>query len=338
MFYKNCSWLNRIWSIFSLPVVCLYVVSADRSMAQTKLSLDDWQSPEKAVSSQKTNDGEPSRLGTTHAPSASLTPSNNEPDMQARAIDVQFLPREASSFATTTEALQGIENTLNQEHIWQYPAIDLQTLPSDLLEVAAAEDLRGTERESFTIDDYIPEPDVTPLVTISSDVATIPDDQVEWRATLWGGLMTDNDLESTLIGQGIRFEDSNFLGLGVSRTLAGGNTIKVEGELQLLHHVGKQDHIEGTAALALRWIISPSFSIALIEGVSYATALPEIEDENFPWASSHFLNYLALEMEYVYTQDWAIAGRLHHRSGVAGLYGNTSGASNAYLFGLRHRF
>lgn len=124
----------------------------------------------------------------------------------------------------------------------------------------------------------------------------------------------------------------------MSRTLAGGNTIKVEGELQLLHHVGKQDHIEGTAALALRWLMSPSFSIALVEGVSYATALPEIEDENFPWASSHFLNYLAFEVEYAYTQDWAIAGRLHHRSGVAGLYGNTSGASNAYLFGVRHRF
>ena len=52
------------------------------------------------------------------------------------------------------------------------------------------------------------------------------------RATLWGGFMTGNDLGETLIGRSLVFQDSGFLGAGFSRTLAGGNSIKLEGEIQ----------------------------------------------------------------------------------------------------------
>jgi len=76
--------------------------------------------------------------------------------------------------------------------------------------------------------------------------------------------MTGNDLGETLIGRSLVFKDSGFLGAGFSRTLAGGNSIKLEGEIQVLQHTGQQDHLEGTAALSLRWQMSPSFSIAAI--------------------------------------------------------------------------
>jgi hypothetical protein len=149
--------------------------------------------------------------------------------------------------------------------------------------------------------------------------------------------MTNNGLGETLTARNLVFEDSGFLGAGFSRTLAGGNSIKLEGEIQIFQHAGQQGHLEGTAALSLRWEMSPSFSLAIIEGVSYATALPEIEGEKNNQVSQ-FLNYLAFEVEYTYSPGWAVAGRLHHRSGANGLYGNVDGGSNAYLFGLRHRF
>lgn len=307
-------------------------------MAQTRLPfLMGSQPPEKAVFNQNIKGEEPTTLGLPTLSSESLASLNDVP-APATVIDIRLLPTAAPGFDTTTEALQGFDPELNRGTIWQYPAMNFQNMQLDLLDAqAAAEELRGTDSEAFTIDDYLPEPTGQPLINIDADVATLPDEQVQWRATLWSGLMTDNDLGDTLTAQEVVLRDSSFLGVGFSRTLAGGNSIKLEGELQLLQHLGQQDHIEGTAGLGLRWEILPRFSLAVIEGISYATALPEIEDENNA-RKSQFLNYLAFEVEYTYQPGWAISGRLHHRSGAGGIYGNAVGGSNAYLFGLRHRF
>lgn len=193
----------------------------------------------------------------------------------------------------------------------------------------------------LTLEDDRLEPESTPSVeSVSSTEAVteaVSSEPMPWRATVWGGVMTDNALGPSLIGQDIRLEDSALLGLGVSRRLAGGESVKVEGELQLLQHLGQQDHLEGTVALALRWEMSSRFSVAVIEGVSYATAIPEIEAENNDRAAQ-LLNYLAFEAEYAYAPQWAIATRLHHRSGVGGLFSDVKGGSNAYLMGIRRRF
>jgi hypothetical protein len=306
-------------------------------------SLKDFSPPEKTVAEEPIKVQEPSTSGIPSLWLNSLDVSNldalnHAPVMLETVIDVRLLPRAVPGLETSTEALQGLDKELNRDSLWQYPTRNLQEMQEELPNFrAAAEELRGTESEAFDIDDYIPEPTGQPLINVDLDVATIPDEQAQWRATLWSGLMTDNDLEETLTAQGVVFEDSGFLGIGFNRTLAGGNSIKLEGELQILSHMGQQDHLEGTAALGLRWEMSPSFSIAVIEGVSYATALPEIEDENNT-RESQFLNYLAFEVEYTYQPGWAIAGRLHHRSGAGGIFGNAIGGSNAYLFGLRHRF
>lgn len=251
--------------------------------------------------------------------SGSLEPLINEHAIRDTVPDAQVLIEEAQTFETTAESLQGIENGFNRDYFWQQSIVGVQEIPPEPIEVkAAAPEPRETPREDWLIDENNPEPVSEPVINFSTDVAGIPDERVQWRATLWGGFMTGNDLGETLIGRSLVFEDSGFLGAGFSRTLAGGNSIKLEGEIQVLQHAGQQDHLEGTAALSLRWQMSPSFSIAVIEGVSYATALPEIEGENNDQVSQ-FLNYLAFEVEYTYRPGWALAGRLHHRSGAGGL-------------------
>jgi len=285
------------------------------------------------------------------APSAAESPKQEPPQPRLPAaaedptlksvnpsvIQVEELQPEPINFETDAVPLEGTAGPTSPvgEELppvesrpleWETP--DLQTL---------VEASPQPDTEAFTLEEYIPEPEPTPWVQVNADVGTTPDRLVEWRATLWGGIMTDNDLIESITFQEVELEDSYLWGLGISRTVAGGNTVKVEGELQLFRHTGRQDHFEGTAALALRWEMSPSFSIALIEGVSYATALPEIEDENNT-DESQFLNYLALELEFSYNSDWAIAGRLHHRSGAYEQFGDAVGGSNAYIFGLRHRF
>ncbi|MEM0981486.1 MAG: hypothetical protein AAGH78_14575 [Cyanobacteria bacterium P01_H01_bin.58] len=194
-----------------------------------------------------------------------------------------------------------------------------------------------TQDDSSTLEDDRPESESTVFTEAMPPTETVSSEPMPWRTTVWGGVMTDNALGPSLIGQDIRLEDSALMGLGVSRRLAGGESIKVEGELQLLQHLGQQDHLEGTAALALRWEMSSRFSVAVIEGVSYATDIPEIEAENNDRAAQ-LLNYLAFEVEYAYAPQWAIATRLHHRSGVSGLFSDVKGGSNAYLMGIRRRF
>ena len=248
-------------------------------------------------------------------------------------INVETLPPAAIDFETEGDLLDGTADP------GVAPPASL-TPNFDAADFDPPEPLKPTARPDtvpFQVEDYIPEPTGQSLTEISAEVATPPDDFIQWRATAWGGFMTNNDLEESLTFQGIEVEDSSLFGAGISRTLAGGNTVKIEGELLLLKHSGRQNHWEGTAALALRWEWSPSLSIALIEGVSYATLLPEIEDDNNT-DESQFLNYLALEIEYLHTPKWGIAGRIHHRSGAYRQFGDAIGGSNAYLLGLRHRF
>jgi|GEM_PF-1601561 len=269
---------------------------------------------------------QPSPLAASPSPIQSVNPP---------VIQVQDLQPEPTNFQTDAVTLQGTAGPTGSVVEGLPPTTEPRALEW------AAPDLQAAsptpDPVPFTLEEYIPEPKPNSFVQVNAEVGTTPDHLVEWRATLWGGAMTDNYLIETITFQGIELENSGLWGVGISRTVAGGNTVKVEGELQLFGHSGRQDHFEGTAALALRWEMSPSLSIALLEGVSYATALPEIEDDNNT-DESQFLNYLAFEVEYSYNPAWAIAGRLHHRSGAYRQFGGAVGGSNAYLFGLRHRF
>ena len=74
----------------------------------------------------------------------------------------------------------------------------------------------------------------------------------------------------------------------------------------------------------------------MVEGLSYASEIPEIERKND--RQNQVLNYLAVEAEISPVEKFALVARLHHRSGVRGLYNGAKGGSNAYLFGLRFKF
>jgi hypothetical protein len=285
------------------------------------------------------NPAAPQSFATTAAELQTPSPSASVPAVPFNTastppvINVETLPPAAIDFETEGDSLDGTADPGAAPPARLTPDFDA----ADFDPPAPMAPAEIPDNVPFEVEDYIPEPTGQSLAEVSAEVATPPDDFIQWRATAWGGFMTNNDLEESVTFQGIEVEDSSIFGAGISRTLAGGNTVKIEGELQLLKHSGRQNHWEGTAALALRWEWSPSFSIALIEGVSYATLLPEIEDDNNT-DESQFLNYLALELEYLATPKWGIAGRIHHRSGAYRQFGDAIGGSNAYLFGLRHRF
>lgn len=110
------------------------------------------------------------------------------------------------------------------------------------------------------------------------------------------------------------------------------------------HKEGSQRYQEYVAAIFLRYDYFPwntylHRSIALGEGLSLASKTPEREVQ-IRGNSQRLLNYLAFELELTLPRHprYSLACRLHHRSGVFGLFGNIRGASDYYLLGLRYRF
>ncbi len=53
-----------------------------------------------------------------------------------------------------------------------------------------------------------------------------------------------------------------------------------------------------------------------------------------------FLNYLMFEFDFALPHEpsWSLVTRIHHRSGVFGLFGGVHGATNAFSLGIRYHF
>ncbi len=119
-------------------------------------------------------------------------------------------------------------------------------------------------------------------------------------------------------------------------------------EAQLVKHSGMQHHWETNAVVAVRWMHFPwdrwlDTRFAFGEGLSYAWKTPPLEprgDEPGEGESSRLLNYLLLEWEFVVPgqPEWSSFLRLHHRSGVNGLFGGVQGGSNFVGVGVRYTF
>jgi hypothetical protein len=141
------------------------------------------------------------------------------------------------------------------------------------------------------------------------------------------------------------YVDSYMAALAVGRGLTGyKHYLRLEGEGQIAKHWGKQDHFEFNALLVLRWLPFPwdrylDTSFAVGEGLSYATDDPEIEVEKHD-RTARLLNYLMIELAVNLPQhpQWTLFGRVHHRSGVFGLFDGVTGGSNVVGAGLRYTF
>ena len=158
----------------------------------------------------------------------------------------------------------------------------------------------------------------------------------DWGFTFWGGVMHEDSL-AAVFSEPASVVNSQIFGVGVIRriTKVGFDSLQLEVEAQGFKHTNIQNHLEFTTALRLRWSPTKFLNVAVIEGISYASAIPEIENKNS--LPAQLLNYLAFETEIFPTKKLALVFRLHHRSGVNGLYGGADGGSNAYLLGMRFK-
>jgi hypothetical protein len=164
----------------------------------------------------------------------------------------------------------------------------------------------------------------------------------EWAVTLLGGQYSGSKLLE--LGARLEFKDSYTAGLAVSYQFVDwGPHIRWELEGQMLKHFGEQEHVEFASTINARWITFPwnrylETSVAIGGGLSVTSEVPVLEkrDPNNSDAAT-LLHYLLIEAAIgLPNSNWSLVGRVHHRSGIFGLFSHSG--SNVLAIGVRYRF
>ncbi len=163
-----------------------------------------------------------------------------------------------------------------------------------------------------------------------------------WYMTVVGGVYSGSQLLE--IPARLDLRDSYTFGVSVSKQFAEWTRyMRFEGELQVLKHFGDQDHWEFTGSVNLRWVVFPwnrhvETTLALGEGLSWATEIPALEKaDSTNTENAQLLNYILIEVTFAIPESpWSLVTRIHHRSGVFGLFGHSG--SNILEAGIRYRF
>jgi hypothetical protein len=164
----------------------------------------------------------------------------------------------------------------------------------------------------------------------------------EWALTLLGGQYSGSKLLE--LGGKLDFKDSYTAGLAVSYQFVDwGPHIRWELEGQMQKHFGEQEHVEFASTINARWITFPwnrylETSVAIGGGLSVTSEVPVLEkrDPNNSDAAT-LLHYLLIEASIgLPNSKWSLVGRVHHRSGIFGLFSHSG--SNVLQVGVRYRF
>jgi hypothetical protein len=167
----------------------------------------------------------------------------------------------------------------------------------------------------------------------------------KWFLTLYAGASAQRK-----IGDVVRFkatfpDDSGIVVVALARELwRYGAWVSLETEGQVGKHFGAMDHWEFNGLLCLRWHpfwwdkhLETSFAVG--NGLSYATEIPDVEIKHDD-KTQRFLDYLLLELALGLPEypRWDLVIRVHHRSGVAGLFGGVDGGANFVCGGIKYSF
>lgn len=154
--------------------------------------------------------------------------------------------------------------------------------------------------------------------------------------TTFGEIILEQEtdyLESYVWVAGLNYELGKFLG-----------PITIETEGQIAQHTGLQGHWETNVLIIIRhewlWQNAISFSMALGDGFSLATRVPRLERVENP-SSNVLLQYLMGEIDLGLpsVSGWPrLMMRLHHRSGVFGVYCSNTCGSNFVTYGVKYAF
>lgn len=165
--------------------------------------------------------------------------------------------------------------------------------------------------------------------------------------TLYTGKYTDDRLGDVLLNKPVDEINSYLAVIAWSKAFQFKNpNHQWELEAQLGKHYRIQKHTELNLLAIYRWQKTPwqhilKTSFAIGDGLSYANKVPQLEAESHTnVGATRLLNYILVEMTVAppQTKDWSIVARVHHRSGVYGLFNDVEGGSNVIAIGLKFHY
>jgi hypothetical protein len=169
-------------------------------------------------------------------------------------------------------------------------------------------------------------------------------DEHDFAASIYGGVMTDEDWIHAISGQ-TGLEDSFILAGAVGWTFhrPANRLWSLELEANVVRHFGIQDHFELNApVLNARWEEFPwdsylDTSLAFGIGPSLASTTPEYERIR-KGESDPVMLFWHIEAAFALPGSrWSTIFRLHHRSTGYGMFAD-QGGSNILCLGLRYAF
>lgn len=165
--------------------------------------------------------------------------------------------------------------------------------------------------------------------------------------SFFSGRYTDDYLADNVIFlSNINYEDSWIMGATVSKVISEIQTNYYwELEAQLAKHFGVQQHWELNGLFIFRltnfpWNRLVFTTLGIGEGISHASKIPSIERSSHTnRGAAKTLNYLLIETTFSSNKSsrWQMYLRIHHRSGVFGLFNGVRGGSNIICLGLKKR-
>lgn len=192
-----------------------------------------------------------------------------------------------------------------------------------------------------------PEPESAPLSPAPPAPAK---PSFDYGLTFYAGKSATNSFTSLFYAPwNMRFEDTHLLAIAGSKKL--GTIfwdIDVELELNIAKRFGNDDSWEFATTVFVRYddfpwndVVYTTVGVGLF-GPSYATGISDTEKRKAGNGDkgSKLLNFFVPEITFSDPDipELAFVFRIHHRSGIFGLYDGVSGGSNFVSFGTRYRF
>lgn len=186
------------------------------------------------------------------------------------------------------------------------------------------------------------------LVALPTNAATgaAPGEHSRFFVSAYGSRNSPDRLMDILFRPPPEFRDSYASSLALSYLLVDVKRVRVEWENNLTKHYRMQHHWEFNTAAIARWMRFPwderlDTRLALGSGLSYAVDLPYLEPRTTlgRGESARLLHFMVVEKEFVLPNhpQWSAFARIHHRSGMFGLFSGVRGGSNFVGLGVRYR-
>ena len=164
--------------------------------------------------------------------------------------------------------------------------------------------------------------------------------------TIYHGKYSDERLGDVLLSKPIEYFDSYLGVIALSEVKPFKNPRhQWEIEAQVGKHYQGQTHGEFNVAAIYRinrpaWGKLHKTSVAIGDGLSYASETPPLElASHTNEGATQLLNYIVFEMTTApyQAEDWSLVVRVHHRSGVFGIFDGVRGGSNVVAVGVKFR-